>query len=127
MLPGFENITADLTEYELGLVPVFVKGFSCKIGAENAVTSSQILERLGSRYKLSGARVRKIVNHIRNKGLVPGLVASSSGYYVTNDPEELKRYIDSLDGRESEIRRIKNGMKQYLNTILNKGQTALYQ
>lgn len=127
MLTGFENITHDLTDEEMKLVPVFIKGFQDKIGPSKAVTNKVIVERLGKKYKISDARVRKIINHIRNHNLVPGLVASSQGYYVTRDPEELRRYIESLDGRESEIRRIKNTMKQYLKAILNKGQTVLYQ
>lgn len=118
MITGFENITHDLTEYEKGLVPVFAMGFKSKVGKENAVTNKQIVEKLSSKYKITDARVRKIINYIRNKNIIPGLVASSDGYYVTNDPEELKRYISSLDQREAAIREVKIGMLNYLKEVL---------
>ncbi len=133
MLPGFEDITHDLTDYELKiLLPMFLKGFEKKIGIENAITNRQILKGFQSRrdnegkpYEISDVRVRKIINHIRINHLVPGLVASSKGYYITNDPKELKRYIDSLDGREMQIRRVKQGMKEYLKKLINGNQTQL--
>ncbi len=126
MLPGFEDHTADLSEEEKELIPVFIKGFETKYGKENAVTSKEIVARLQYGYKkITEVRVRKIINHIRNNNLIPGLVASSSGYYVTSDPQEIKRYIDSLDGREAEIRRTKQSFKQYLNQLLNHQQQQI--
>jgi pyrrolidone-carboxylate peptidase len=122
MLPGFEDITNSLTEYELTeLVPDFVSSFKKRQGKEMAITNKEIVSKMkiaGEKY-MSDVKVRKIINHIRTHALVPGLVASSSGYYVTNDPQEVQRYINSLDGREAEIRRVKQTFKQYLNQLHN--------
>lgn len=115
MIENFEEYTHDLTEYELQLVPKFVNSFQNKIGKENAVTAKTIEAKM----KVSGPRIRKIINYIRNRGLVEGLVASSSGYYITNDIEEVKKYIESLDGREQAIRVVREGMEAYLRRIKN--------
>lgn len=117
-LEGFEEVTEELNEYELSLVPKFVRGFSSKTGKQKAITNRKIVELM----KIGGAevsepRVRKIINYIRNHNLVQGLIATSNGYYVSKDVEEVRKYISSLAGRENEIRRIKEGMMKYLNTI----------
>jgi hypothetical protein len=119
MLAGFETITHDLTDYESGtLLPVFLRGLSNKRGKEKAITNKKMIQFLKAKdYKISDARVRKIINHIRRNFLIPGLIATSSGYFISSDKNEIKRYISSLQGRENEIRLIKEGMQTYLNTL----------
>ena len=115
MLQGFEDYTESLNEHELKLIPLFVAGFKNKIGKGQAITNKEIVEALGKKdIHLSETKIRKIINYIRNKSIVPGLVASSQGYYITKDPVELKKYIESLDGRVNEIMRVKESMKKYL-------------
>lgn len=119
MLKGFEELTDELSEYErCVLVPLFVSGFSKKRGKENAITNKQIVSTLAPKgYKVSDVRVRKIVNHIRKNNLVEGLIATSAGYYISTDPAEVADYIESLAGRENEIRRIRKQFEKYLNQI----------
>jgi hypothetical protein len=117
MINGFSEQTHELTEYELSIVPVFVKGFATKIGKSNAVTNKEIVAKLKPQYKVSDARVRKIVNYIRNECLLPGLIASSHGYYLTTDPVELETYIQSLAQRANEINRVKNSMIAYYQQL----------
>lgn len=118
MLEGFEDITYPLTDEEKKLVPIFVKGFSGKYGKEQAVTSRTIIESLAKKnINVSGARVRKIVNHIRTGYLVPGLIATSSGYYISTDPEEVRNYIASLGHREAAIGSVRKKMEEYLQQI----------
>ena len=127
MLPGFEDITDDLTEYELKtLVPAFVDSFKTKVGKEKAITNKQIVEKLRTKkYEVNDVVVRKVISYIRCSGLMPGLVASSVGYYVTRDPKEIQRWIESLDGRETKIRIVKQAAKNYLHALLNNNQTTL--
>jgi hypothetical protein len=109
MINGFENETGDLNEFELGLVPGFVKGFNTKQGKNNAITSKEIIRKYSDHgIKLTGARIRKIVNHIRTNGLVKNLIASSAGYYISNDPDELEAYKQSLIQRANAILAIAN-------------------
>jgi len=116
LLELFEDITYELTNYERErLLPILVVGLSKKIGPENAVTNKTIVDKVGR--GLSGPRVRKIINVIRNEGLLPGLIASSKGYYITRDKSELDRYIRSLEGRESAIRKVREKTRAYMLTL----------
>jgi hypothetical protein len=128
MLTGFEHITYDLNDYETTvLLPVFLQGFKKKVGYQNRITNREIVKHLKAKnYKVNDVRTRKIINHIRNNKLLPGLVAGGGGYYITTDPEEVKKYIKSLDGRENEIRRVKESMRDYLKQLLNGSQSNFF-
>ena len=116
MLKGFEEHTTDLTDYELKvMVPAFLDGF----------TNKQIVERMKDKYHVNDVVVRKIISHIREEGLMPGLVASSKGYYLTDDPKDIERYIESLDGRETKIRQVKKAMQVYLKQLLTTDQLKI--
>ena len=118
MINGFERETAPLTDYEKDtLLPLLVRGLSSKIGKNMAVSNKYIVSRLIKQgYKIDEARVRKIINHIRLKGLVPCLVATSAGYYIATDEEELREYIESLRGRESAIRAVREAIEEQAQT-----------
>ena len=74
-----------------------------------------------SGYVVGGsARIRKLINHIRVNGLVECLMATSNGYYITEDPWEMKRYIESLQGREDAICAVKEAMREQLNRMTNR-------
>jgi hypothetical protein len=109
-------------------VPVFLKGLRTKFGKVNAITSTEMIAKIRERYdvELSDVLVRTVINHIRNHDLLPGLVAGSGGYYITSDPREVKKYIDSLNGREQEIRRIKEGMQAYLKKLVTGKQSNFF-
>lgn len=120
MLQGFEEYTAPLTDYERDeLLPRVVHYLSLCNGSENARKNRDIVRNL--RYYgckgVGGARVRKIINHIRIHALVQGLVASGRGYYVTEDPAELDKFISSLAGREDAIRAVRVSMERQRDNI----------
>ena len=70
MVKLFEKETAPLTEYEREtLLPIMVKCLSRKKGKESAITNETMCEKMEEKgYKMSTARVRKIINHIRMNG-----------------------------------------------------------
>lgn len=112
--PLFENETAPLSDYEREtLLPEMVKLLSTKYGEYNAVTNSYIIASLKGAFSVSfdsrigGARVRKLINHIRINGLIPGLMASSKGYYIASSAAELQTYEESLKNREDAIRAVR--------------------
>jgi hypothetical protein len=108
MLKGFDNETQPLTDYETGvLLPLLVRGLQTKIGHNSAVTNKHIVATLKPAYKISDARVRKIINHIRTNDLIPGLIATSEGYFIAETEEELLEYEQSLKGREDAIREVR--------------------
>lgn len=126
MLPGFEDETHDLTDAELKLVAAFATSFKKYVGPENTITSFQIIERFASKgKKMSGARVRKIISYIRTEGLVPGLMATSNGYYITTDPLEHRKWIESMMGRVTKIGMVIRKAEQYQHALENNGQQKM--
>ena len=110
MINGFSEQTEPLTEYEeQTLLPQLVKGLRTKIGKSMSVTNKAIIEGMKKNLGLSisDARVRKLINHIRTKDLVPCLIATSNGYYIAETEQELKEYEESLLGREEAIRNVR--------------------
>lgn len=120
MIKGFENETAPLSEYEeRTLLPVMVRSLAAKRGRASAVTSTYICTRLRAKgYDINGARVRKLINHIRVNGLVPRLIATSDGYYIASDNGELMAYIDSLRGRENAIKAVREAIERQMDMVI---------
>ena len=108
MIKGFDNETQPLTEYELKQVlPAILEVLKTKIGKANAVTNKFIISRLRGTYKVDAARIRKIINYIRTNDLLPGLIATSEGYFLATTESELLEYEDSLKGREEAIKAVR--------------------
>lgn len=108
MIKGFNQETQPLNDYETGvLLPLLIRGLRTKIGHEKAVTNKHIVAALKGTCKLSEARVRKIINHIRTNDLVPGLIATSEGYFIATTEAELLEYEESLKGREDAIKEVR--------------------
>lgn len=110
MIQGFSEQTEPLTEYEeTTLLPQLVRGLQTKIGKDKSVTNKAIIDGMNRNLglKISDARVRKLINHIRTNDLVPCLIATSNGYYIAESEQELREYEESLLGRESAIRQVR--------------------
>lgn len=109
MIKGFSNETSPLNDYELRvLLPVILAGLKDKQGKRNAVTNGYIIGRLKQQgYRIDAARLRKVINHIRTNDLIPGLIATSEGYFLAEDEQELMDYEDSLRGREEAIKAVR--------------------
>ena len=115
MIKNFENITNELTEYELTLIPSIIKGFN-RYSKEYPIKAPDIVSRYNashSDYKLTEPRLRKMVNYIRSNGLAP-LIATSKGYYVSNDVAEIKGQIESLRQRADSISSCAKGLEGFL-------------
>ncbi len=118
MITNFEEITKELTEDEKKLVPVIIKGLSTKT-KDNPIKGIDIVNAINLNKEKYGVklfsepRLRKIVNFIRTEGILP-LIATSNGYYVTNDRAELQSQIDSLTQRAEAIMTSANGLKKFL-------------
>lgn len=119
MINGFDELTQPLTDYERDtLLPVIAYGLSLKIGKRAAITNGRICDALRSKgYKITEPRLRKIVNHIRTRGMVANLVATSKGYYVATTIEEMTDYIASLKARESAIREVRVALEGQMASL----------
>ena len=115
MIQGFELETEPLNEREQNeLLPPIVAGLQTKIGRHKAVTNKAIVAGLRQNrgIRISEARVRKIINHLRCNDLVPCLVATSEGYYIAETEQELLDYETSLEGRERAISEVRESIRR---------------
>jgi len=121
MINGFDEQTQPLTKKEATqLLPIFVKCLLPHIGKENRVTSSQMIQGFKAyNIKMDGPRVRKIINHIRTNDLVPGLIATSEGYYRAVTEDEMIRHEESLLEREAAIREVRRSIQRQRKQIFH--------
>ena len=119
MIDGFEQQTAPLNDYEEAvLLPLVVKGIRRRRSEQTAATSTYIVKALKAQgHQIDGPRLRKIINHIRMKGLVPRLCASSKGYYVEHDNAKLNAYIRSLEQRAGAITAVAFALRKDMQNI----------
>lgn len=104
MIPGFKDETKPLTRLERDVyLPRIIDGFA-KLPELYVISSSKIIEKLGREgIKISAARVRKLINHIRNNHLVRNICANSKGYWIETRPDELKKYVEAAIKRSNSI------------------------
>ena len=126
MIPGFENQTAPLNDYEENtLMPVIIRGLQKRIGKNNAITNAEMCRKLNNHFylnspsykKITGARIRKIINHIRINDAISCLVSTSKGYYVSKDRKELNTYIESLNKRATAILAVARAIDRQRNNL----------
>ena len=112
MIKGFEEETHNLSDYELNVVvPLLIKGFKTKIGKENSITNVNICKLVNQnsnlKIKLNEPRVRKCIAFLRFNNYVPRLVATSKGYWVASNKQELIDWKLTLQSRIDAIEDIK--------------------
>lgn len=126
MIKGFSNETSPLNDYELRvLLPVILAGLKDKQGKRNAVTNGYIIGRLKQQgYRIDAPRLRKVINHIRTNDLIPGLIATSEGYFLAEDEQELMDYEDSLRGREEAIKAVRLAIARQRRMLYTEAQLS---
>lgn len=129
MIKGFSNETSPLNDYELRiLLPVILAGLKDKQGKRNAVTNNYIIGRLKEQgYRIDAPRLRKVINHIRTNDLIPGLIATSEGYYLATSEKELMDYEDSLRGREEAIKAVRLAIARQRRILYEDAHKAVQQ
>ena len=116
---NFENYTHELTNQELEILPIVIHGFRAykktnPIKAELIVKRmNQFLTDRGYKIRLTGPRLRKLVNYIRSNSLIP-LIATSQGYFTTDCKQTIENQIQSLYERANSIERCAIGMQKFL-------------
>ena len=128
MIKNFKRETDVLTEYEEGvLLPIVEKCLKKHVGKENIITNGTMCEKLGeSGYKTTEARMRKLINHIRNNKTIPYLVATGRGYYVAETIREMEDYIESLNGRIEAIAAMRDSMIEQRNRMKIEQENRVY-
>ena len=125
-ITDFEEETAPLDANEKKCMAIIAKGLAKRLGKESVISNKEmcaamnkaisdgVYPALSRDYKLTGVRVRKIINQIRRDDIVPLLCATSTGYFVANTQAEAEIYIRSLKDRIGSIQEVANCfIKQY--------------
>jgi hypothetical protein len=117
MITNFEEITANLTPEEKFLT-VSIMEILVKFKKNNPIKSVELVEIINqqfySREKIfTGVKLRKYCNYIRSKSLLP-IIATSNGYFVSYDKNEIALQIESLEQRSEAILNSVDGLKFYL-------------
>ena len=118
MVTNFEDITKELTPDEL-VISETIKDILLLHGPENQITGISICAKINASYtrgantKLTGARLRKIVNHLRSNGILP-IIATQKGYYSSYDTETIQSQIRSLKERAAGIHQAAHGLSRFL-------------
>jgi len=116
MITNFETITHELTAQELLLITPIANAFK-KYTKSNPIKAPDIIAKFNNsqmfHVKLTEPRLRKIVNYIRTKSIIP-LIATSNGYYVTYDSDEIISQIESLKERARSINQCAEGLKNFI-------------
>lgn len=101
MIKNFEQETHPLSETELNLAAIVAKSIKKYVGKDNAITADKMAKALIDAYDVTidGARMRKIMNHIRMTGLCGCVLACSKGYYIADTKEEMSDYLEGLFSR----------------------------
>lgn len=125
MVTNFEHITSELTQQELELIPILVKGFH-KHRKENPILARDIVRQMNIYLKVRNypvtfteARLRKCVNFIRTNAILP-LMATSNGYYISWDSDEIYSQIQSLEERANSIKRCAGGLWAIMHKLKKK-------
>ena len=117
MVTNFEILTSELTTDEKQLIKILIAGFKSHVGRNSAITSDEIIKILNdkpyTKVKVTGVRLRKMCNFIRSKGMLP-LIATSNGYFCSNDKNEIQKQITSLNERADAIRNSAKGLEIFL-------------
>ena len=111
--------TYQLSAYEQNvLLPILMKALKTKKGKKSAVTNKQIVQSV-RKYglKINETSVIVLINHIRMNDLIAGLMASTVGYYITDNEQELMNYEVTLQKREVALRKVRMSMQRQRQTM----------
>jgi DNA-directed RNA polymerase specialized sigma54-like protein len=128
MIKNFEEFTIELTPTEQWLIPMMVDRFKMKRGIEHIVTADTMIAKIHEAFgvKLKDTRIRKIIQFIRVNNLVPGLIATSRGYYTAETTAEINDWIESLKAREAAIRHIREVAENHVHLMQTKNQQTIF-
>jgi hypothetical protein len=115
MLKGFEQITVELNDFETEVSEIIFDWFNENPGKKgllkNNDISALVYHKIGK--SVNDARVRKIIQYLRMHK-IPNIIATSNGYFSSEDLKEIENWIISLRQREASIRAIREKAERHL-------------
>lgn len=122
MIEGFEEITHDLKDHEVELAHRMIPFLKSKT-KDNPVKSEVIVNGINTTWKvkpkLTGERLRKIVNYLRSESILP-IISTKNGYFVSYDEEDINYQIRQGSQRASSVMNSVYGMARILKKIKEK-------
>lgn len=115
MITNFEEITKPLTQIELEIMNILVEILD-NTDNKNTIKAPKLVKEIILRSgieKFGQARLRKIINYLRGNGMLP-IIATSKGYYLSNDTKVIEDEIKSLTERADAIRFAAQGLRRFL-------------
>lgn len=85
---------------------------SLEYGRENAVKSAELAKRLGFK---TVRELQKQIEIERAAGYVILSDSHGAGYYLSNDPVELRRFVNTLNARAANTIRASESAQRVLN------------
>lgn len=130
MVENFEDITEDLTEKELQVLPDVIEGIKYALTGSQSAKKQHIVVDLVNSYLLNkhgmfapivlnSVRLRKFTNYLRKNAMLP-IIATSNGYFISENPDVIKSQIRSLKQRSRSIYDAAQGLENYLSLNQNK-------
>ena len=118
MLKNFEKITVELTPIELEYVEFLGQWFMANQGKKNTLKNGDIAKLINRMFSknITEPRVRKVVQFLRTNGL-PNIIATSNGYFYSEDTKEIEAWIISLKQREAAIRDIREKAERQVEIL----------
>ncbi len=103
---GFENITHELTPFEIeAVVPMMQDELPKHKGKANSITNAELREMILQRFntKIFEPRIRKVAEFIRQTHLIECLVAWKKGYFIATTPEEMEEWLFTMKQRRNAL------------------------
>jgi hypothetical protein len=87
-------------------------------GKTNTIKNADIANLIKKKFdkNILESRVRKVVQFLRTNGL-PNLIATSNGYFYSDDVAEIESWIVSLKQREAAIREIREKAERQVEIL----------
>lgn len=116
MIANFEELTYQITDNEKRCAK-FIEAVLRKTNKfyTNKQLRKLIFDRSGNdtEFELADSRIRVIMNYLR-RTTAPNIIASSNGYKITEDIDELNNYLESLYDRINAIKVIADQTSFYV-------------
>jgi len=123
MIETHPTVTESLSSHEMKLLPLLMEILSQHRGKSKAIKSFALCGLLNRhieenraayspRFKIAGARLRKMINHIRCRRLLRSIVGFESGYFIAEQREDLRAACNSLQARAEAIMAVRSALEQ---------------
>ncbi len=104
-LAAIKNVNNVTNEIKRDIVPLVIKKLKTAKGRLRFISAPEIKNHLNKHYglKIGHGTLRSVLHYIRINGIVKCLIATSQGYYITNNTLEMQAYLKSLRKRMRQI------------------------